>query len=60
MTSPLHESRLMWIHDPHPNQPPRVSRKQAVNQKNKELVPGNNEHIVPRNTNTVSNSDVRA
>ena len=60
VTSPLHESCLMWIHDPHPNQPPRVSRKQAVNQKNKELVPRNNEHIVPRNTNTVSNSDARA
>ena len=59
MTSPLHESRLMWIHDPHPNQPPRVSRKQAVNQKNKELVPRNNDHIVRRNTNTVSNSDAR-
>ena len=21
VTSPLHESRLLWIHDPHPNQP---------------------------------------
>ena len=60
MTSPLQESRLMWIHDPHPNQPPRVSCKQAVNQKNNELVPRNNEHIVPRNTNAVSNSDARA
>ena len=60
VSSPLHESRLMWIHDPHPNQPPRVFRKQAVNQKNNELVPKNNEHIVPRNTNAVSNSDARA
>ena len=60
VTSPLHESRLMWIHDPHPNQPPRVSRKQAVNKKNNELVPRNNEHTVPRNTNAVNNSDARA
>ena len=25
VTSPLHESRLLWIHDPHHNQPPRVT-----------------------------------
>ena len=50
----------MWIHDPHPNQPPRVSRKQAVPKKNNELVPRNNEHTVPRNTNAVNNSDARA
>ena len=60
VTSPLHESRLMWIHDPHPNQPPRVSRKQAVTKKNIDPVPRNNEHTVPRNTNAVSNSDARA
>ena len=59
MTSPLHESRLMWIHDPHPNQPPRVSRKSTVNKKNNELVPRNNEHTVPRNTSSVNNSDAR-
>ena len=33
VTSPLHESRLHWIHDPHPNQPPRVKPRQAVPQK---------------------------
>ena len=60
VTSPLHESRLMWIHDPHPNQPPRVSHKQAVTKKNIDSVPRNNEHTVPRNTNAVSNSDARA
>ena len=60
MTSQLHESRLMWIHDPHPNQPPRVSGKQAVTKKNNELAPRNNEHTVPRNTNAVNNSDARA
>ena len=60
MTSPLHKSRLMWIHDPHPNQLPCVSHKQAVNTENNELVPRNNEHTVPRNTNAMNNSDARA
>ena len=60
VTSPLHESRLMWIHDPHPNQPPRVTRKQAVTKKNIDPVPRNNKHTVPRNTNAVNNSDARA
>ena len=68
VTSPLHESRLMWIHDPHPNQPPRVSRKPTVHKKNNELVPRNNEHVVPRNnehtvprnTSSVNNSNARA
>ena len=50
----------MWIHDPHPNQPPRVSRKPTVHKKNNELVPRNNEHTVPRNTSSVNNSDARA
>ena len=50
----------MWIHDPHPNQPPRVSRKPTVHKKNNELVPRNNELIVPRNTSSVNNSDARA
>ena len=34
VTSPLHESRLHWIHDPHPYQPPRVTPRQAVPKKN--------------------------
>ena len=60
VTSPLHESRLLWIHDPHRNQPPRVTPRQAVTKKNIDTVPRNNNHIVPRNTNTVSDSDARA
>ena len=60
VTSPLHESRLLWIHDPHPNQPPRVTPRQAVTKKNNDTVPRNNNHTVPRNTNTVSDSDARA
>ena len=60
MTSPLHESHLMWIHDPHPNQPPRVTPRPAVTKKNIDPVPRNNNHTVPRNTNAVSDSDARA
>ena len=52
VTSPLHESRLHWIHDTHPNQPSRVMPRQAV--------PRNHNNTVPRNTNTVQNSDARA
>ena len=60
VTSPLHESRLHWIHDPHPNQPPRVTPRQAVPRNNNNTVPRNNHNTVPRNTNTVQNSDARA
>ena len=52
VTSPLHESRLHWIHDPNPNQSHRVEPKQTVSKNNK--VPRNN--TVPRN-NVVKNSD---
>ena len=31
-TSPLHESHLHWIHDPHPNQPPRVTPRTSSSQ----------------------------
>ena len=48
VTSPLHESRLHWIHDPNPNQSHRVKPKQTV--------PRNNNNTVPRN-NVVRNSD---
>ena len=41
VTSPLHQSRLHWIHDPNPNQSHRVEPRKAV----------------PRNNNTVQNSD---
>ena len=60
VTSPLHESRLHWIHDPHPNQPPRVTPRQAVPRNNNNSVPRNNHNTVPRNTKTVKNSDARA
>ena len=30
VTSPIHEIRLLWIHDPYPNQPPRVNPRQTV------------------------------
>ena len=49
VTSPLHESRLLWIHDPHRNQPPCVpSRQPPVPQKT---------NIVPRTNNTVPRSN---
>ena len=49
VTSPLHESRLLWIHDPHPRQPPRVHPHVS---ETTEKVPRNN-HPVPRNNNQV-------
>ena len=76
VTSPLHESRLLWIHDPHPNQPPRVTPRQTVikenhdpvprnNQQtvprnNQQTVPRNDQQTVPRNNNAVNRSDARA
>ena len=47
VTSPLHESRLHWIHDPNPNQSHRVEPRKTV--------PRNNTTVL-RN-NTVQNSD---
>ena len=68
VTSPLHESRLLWIHDPHPNQPPRVTPRQTVTKENRDpvprnnkpTVPRNNKQTVPRNNNAVNNSDACA
>ena len=60
VTSPLHERRLLWIHDPHPNQPSRVTPRKTVPKKNNDTVPRNNHHTVPRNTNTVNKSDAPA
>ena len=57
VTSPLHESCLHWIHDPHPNQPPRVTPRQTVPRNNNNTVPRNNQNTVPRNNNIVQNSD---
>ena len=60
VTSPLHESRLHWVHDPHPNQPPRVTPRQTVPRINNNIVPRNNHNTVPRNNNIVQNSDAHA
>ena len=59
VTSPLHESRLHWIHDPHPNQPSRVTPRQAVPRNINTTVPRNNQNTVPRNNNIAQNSDAR-
>ena len=52
VTSPLPESRLLWLHDPHPRQPPRVSETTDQVPRNNNQVPRNN-NKVPRNNNTV-------
>ena len=57
VTSPLHESRLHWIHDPNPNQSRRVEPKSTVSRTNNNPVPRNNNHTVPRNND---NSDACA
>ena len=49
VTSPLHESRLLWIHDPHHNQPPRVPHRQTVVPEKQGTVPRNIQTKVPRN-----------
>ena len=49
VTSPRHESRLLWIHDPHHNQPPRVTPRQTVIPEKHDSVPRNNQPTVPRN-----------
>ena len=53
VTSPLHESRLLWIHDPYPNQPPCVTPRQTVIKENHDPVPRNNQQTVPRNNQSV-------
>ena len=66
VTSPLHESRLLWIHGPHHNQPPRVPRRQTVISENHDSVPRNiqpkvprNNPKVPRNNPVIKHSDAR-
>ena len=49
VTSPLHESRLIWIHDPLPRQTPPVPASH--------LPAAQTPDIVPRNTVTVSRSN---
>ena len=58
VTSPLHESRLHWIHDPNPNQSRRVEPKPTVPRTNNNSVPRNNNDTVPRNNN-ISDSCTR-
>ena len=57
VTSPLHESRLHWIHDPNPNQSHHIKPKQTVPRNNNDTVPRNTHNTVPRNNNVVRNSD---
>ena len=45
VTSPLHESRLHWIHDPNPNQSHRVEPKKTVPRNNTVQ----NSDSIPRN-----------
>ena len=49
VTSPLHESRLLWLHDPHPRQSPR-----STVQLEKQTVPRNTISSVPKNNNKSS------
>ena len=69
MTSPLHESRLLWLHDPRPKQSPRSTPRSPAQKENKKPVPRNNNSLVPRNNNNplvprnnpvIDNSDARA
>ena len=72
VTSPLHESRLMWIHDPHRNQPSRdppsqlpASQKNNTVPRTNNTVPRSNNKVprnidnVPRNSPIAQSSDVR-
>ena len=52
VTSPLHESRLLWIHDPHRNQPSRVPPRQPPASQKIDTVPRTN-NTVSRNNNKV-------
>ena len=51
VTSPLHESRLLWLHDPRPKQSPRSTPRSPARKENKKPVPRNNNQSVPRNNN---------
>ena len=61
VTSPLHESRLLWLHDPRPKQSPRSTPRSPAQKENKKPVPrNNNDPLVPRNNPVIGNSDARA
>ena len=56
VTSPLHESRLLWIHDPHRSQPSRVPASHPpASQKNNPVPRINNS--VPRTNSTAPRSE---
>ena len=56
VTSPLHESRLLWIHDPHRSQPSRVPASHPpASQKNNPVPRINNS--VPRTNTTAPRSE---
>ena len=57
VTSPLHESRLLWLHDPHPRQSPRSPPRSTVQQENKPVPRNNNNSSVPRNNSVSNGSD---
>ena len=52
MTSPLHESRLQWIHDPHHRQPSSVPVSHPPASQKNNTVPRTND-TVPRTNDTV-------
>ena len=58
VTSPLQESRLLWLHDQHPCQPSRVSETTDQVPRNNITVPRNN-NIVPRNNTVPQFCDAR-
>ena len=59
VTSPLHESRLLWIHDPHRNQPSRVPPSHPPASQKNNSVPRTN-HTVPRNNYKVPRNSENA
>ena len=56
VTSPLHESRLLWIHDPHHSQPSRVPPSHPPASPKNNSVPRTN-NTVPRTNHTVPKSN---
>ena len=52
VTSPLHESRLLWIHDPHHRQPSSVPTSHPPASQQNNTVPRTND-TVPRTNSTV-------
>ena len=56
VTSPLHESRLLWIHDPHRSQPSRVPTSHPPASQKDNPVPRIN-NSVPRTNSTAPRSE---